>query len=50
MNYSYVTMKVQLSKEEKNSLKKHAKSKGMTLQGFLAKVLKEELKKAQVSA
>lgn len=50
MNYSYVTMKVQLSKEEKDSLKKHAKSKGMTLQGYLAQVLKSELKKAEERA
>lgn len=50
MSYTYVTMKVQLSKEEKNSLKKYAKTKGMTLQGYLAVVLKEELKKAQESA
>lgn len=50
MAASYVTIKAQLSKEEKNALKQYAKGKGMTLQGFLAIVLKEELKKAQVSA
>ena len=50
MNYSYITMKVQLSKEEKDCLKKHAKSKGMTLQGYLAQVLKNQLKKEEERA
>lgn len=47
MEYTYVTMKVQLTKEEKASVKAIAKSQGMTLQGYIAAVLKKELEKSK---
>ncbi len=46
----YVMQKISISKEEKNTAKAYAKEKGMTLQGWLAKLVREELKSNKEAA
>lgn len=39
----FVSIKIELTKEEKTAIKQYAKSKGMTLSGFLGQLIKREL-------
>lgn len=39
----FVSIKIELTKEEKTAIKAYAKSKGMTLSGFLSQLIKREL-------
>lgn len=43
----YVMQKISISKEEKNTAKIYAKKKGMTLQGWLAQLVRDELSKGK---
>ena len=40
----YVMQKITITPQERDRAKKLAKQKGMTLQGFLAKLIRDELK------
>jgi len=47
---NYTTVKICISREERERAKAHAKSKGMTFQGLLGQLIKRELQSSEVAS
>ena len=49
-NSNCTTVKINVSKEERERAKSIAKSRGMTFQGFLGQLIKNELKRSEAES